>query len=90
MDMSETTIEVELTLEEIGILALEAHKRDMKLNDFVVEVAINYANKVIENEGRRTIKSIEVEVDESNCENQGLGEGSGISKNKVIGKQRAF
>jgi len=38
--MSKETVEVtiELTNEEIAILALEAHERNMTLNDFIVEI----------------------------------------------------
>jgi hypothetical protein len=31
------TIDIDLSLEEIGRIALMAHERDMKLNDFIIE-----------------------------------------------------
>ena len=34
---------IELTLEEIGRLAIMAHNRDMKLNDFLVEILVEHA-----------------------------------------------
>ena len=36
MDME--TISVDLSYEEIGRLALQAHERDMKLNDYIIEL----------------------------------------------------
>ena len=40
-------VHLDLTYEEIGKLALAAHHRDMKLNDYLVEIAVNYANYTI-------------------------------------------
>ena len=34
-------IPLDLTFEEIGKLALSAHNRDMKLNDYLVEIIMN-------------------------------------------------
>ena len=39
---------IDLTLEEIGTLALKAHEADMKLNDFIVRLLVDYANEVID------------------------------------------
>ena len=38
-------IEVDLDLETIGTLALEAHRRDMKLNDFIIEILTKYVEE---------------------------------------------
>ena len=38
-------IELELDLETIGSLAIEAHRRDMKLNDFIIEILVKYVEK---------------------------------------------
>ena len=35
---------IELDLETIGLLALEAHKKDMKLNDLIVETILKINN----------------------------------------------
>jgi len=57
MQKDEELIEIELPLEEIGRLALEAHERDMTLNDYVVEILLREANKELE-------KTIEIELTE--------------------------
>lgn len=38
---------LDLTLEEIGSLALLAHEKDVTLNEFIVDVLIDEANRVI-------------------------------------------
>lgn len=43
-------ITLELPLETIGKIALQAHEKNMKLNDFIIDVVKDYANKVNENE----------------------------------------
>lgn len=43
--MSEEIIHLDLTNEEILILALEAHKQDMTLNDFIIKVVTEYIDR---------------------------------------------
>ena len=42
-----TTMPLDLELEEIGRLAIMAHNRDMKLNDFLVEILVAHAEATI-------------------------------------------
>lgn len=43
-------ITLELPLETIGKIAIQAHEKNMKLNDYIIDVVKDYANKVNENE----------------------------------------
>lgn len=42
------TVTINIPTETFIELALEAHKRDMKLNDLIVEILTDYAKKVLE------------------------------------------
>ena len=42
------TLTIDIPTETFIELALEAHKRDMKLNDLIVEILTDYAKKVLE------------------------------------------
>jgi uncharacterized protein (DUF1778 family) len=46
----DTLITLDLPIETIGRLALHAHERDMKLNDFIIDVMKEYAKEVVKNE----------------------------------------
>lgn len=48
MSKEYTTLELDLTIEEIAILALAAHERKMTLNDFIVKTAVEYAERTLE------------------------------------------
>jgi uncharacterized protein (DUF1778 family) len=47
----DTTITLDLSIETIGKLALQAHERDMKLNDFIIDVMTEYAKEVKNEKG---------------------------------------
>ena len=40
-------VTIELDLEAIGLLALKAHEKDMKLNDFIVETILKMNNCIL-------------------------------------------
>jgi hypothetical protein len=48
MEEQNELVTINIPTETFIELALEAHKRDMKLNDLIVEILTDYAKKVLE------------------------------------------